>query len=224
MEQPKTIFEAKKEELKQAEKDCEILVGNKAFQLNENLPAPEPKKDFKQKAKHKNKKTKQKEQLPEIKIGATIRDLKIDLSTNLFILGLLLIVFNCVFIISAFMLAYWINLWWVWLIDITLVIYCVTHSVCSYFYNKKNYHFTLHTNCLVLNSMWYYNTVIDYKLIKEIKVKTGFWDRIFGRGTCTLTIYLKNEMQAKINLYFLKENPTQLYNELWAIINENNFN
>ena len=35
--------------------------------------------------------------------------------------------------------------------------------------------------------------------------------------------YLNDEQRTKINLYFLKENPTKLYNELWAIVNANNF-
>ena len=120
------------------------------------------------------------------------------------------------------MLARWINIWWVWLIDLVLVAYGIVRSLYTFIYSMKNYHFALHENCLVLNSMWYYNTVIDFKSIKEIKTKIGFWDKIFGRATCTLTLLLNDELQTKINLYFIKENPTSLYNELSEIVNANN--
>lgn len=165
------------------------------------------------------KKTLKKKKDNEIFVGEKIRDLKIDLNINLFILSVLLIVFNCVLIISALMLAHWIDIWWVWLIDIIISIFCVAHSVNTFFANRKNYKFSLHKNCLVLNSMWYYNTKIDYSLIRKINTKIGFWDKAFGRGTCSLVIYLKDDLRTRINLYFLKEDPVKLYNELTEIFN-----
>lgn len=164
------------------------------------------------------KKEVKKQKKQPIKLGKKIRNLNIDLGTNLFILLMLLVVFNCVFIISALMLAHWINIWWVWLIDLVVSILCVVYSVCSYLYCVKNYCFALYENCLVLNSMWYYNTVIELKLVKQVEVKTGFWDRVFGRGTCTLVLRLNDESQTKIKLYFLKENIAQLKDELYRVI------
>lgn len=164
----------------------------------------------------KNELKKQKKQ--PIKLGKKIRNLNIDLSTNLFILLMLLIVFNCVFIISALMLAHWINIWWVWVIDLAVSILCVVYSICSYLYCVKNYRFVLYENCLVLNSMWYYNTIIELKQIKQVEVKIGFWDKVFGRGTCTLILRLNDELQTKIKLYFLKENCTKLKDELYETI------
>lgn len=171
----------------------------------------------------KNKPRKSKRVKQQIQVGAKIRDLKIDLSTNLFILALLLIVFNCVFICSALLLAYWINIWWVWLIDIIIALYCAFYSLATFvYYNSNNYYYSLHENCLVLNSIRYDNTIIEYKMIKQIKTKIGFWDKIIGRGTCTMTMYLNDDAQTKIKIYFIKENATQLYNEIWTIVNKQN--
>ena len=231
---PKTIYEAKKLESKQLKEKKTKAKNLEAKQLETKQTKTKQTKE--NQLKEKQLETKQKEKIAlhkqktckkskkiQFKTGNKIRDLSIDLNVNLFILGMLLIVFNCVFIISALLLAHWINLWWVWFIDFVLVIFCILHSIANFVYNSKNYHFTLHENCMVLNSMWFYNTIIDLRQIKEIKTKIGFWDKLFGRGTCTLTLLLSDEFQTKINLYFLKEDPTNLYNELWAIINANNY-
>ena len=165
-------------------------------------------------------KKKKKRKLDEFNKGERIRDLKIDMPVNLLILGLMLFIFNCVFGVCAGLLMYWIRITWVWIIDLLLIVFALIDTIISFFYYKRNYYFRIYENCLLLNSIWYSNAIIEYKNIKSINIKCGFWDKVFGRGTCTLKIFLNDESRNKITLYFLKEDIQQLSKELMSFISK----
>ncbi len=154
---------------------------------------------------------------PEFDKGEKIRDLKIDKSLNMGIMGVSLILLNCFLAYSAIMLAIWINFWFVWVLDCFIVAFCLYKSIHTFFHTSKTYKFSLYSNCVALNSLWLDNMVVQYNQIKKIKIRTSFPDRIFRHGTCTLTIFLNDELNNKISLYFLKENPQKLMLELMEL-------
>lgn len=155
-----------------------------------------------------------KKKKPIFNKGNKIRNIEVDVKSHLRILAGLLIVFNLFLVDCAIFLAIFINLWYVWLIDILLVLLCVIRSVFTYLNGSKNFCYTLYENCIYLDSIWYDKTIIEYKLIKNIKFKIGFLDKIFGKRTHTLTILLDDELQTKINLYLIKESPESLIEEV----------
>lgn len=157
----------------------------------------------------------------KFEIGNKIREIKVDNKQNSTILGVCLLIFNLFFIASAILLAYWINFWIIWVLDVLIVLFCVSRSIYTFIYSKKKHSYAIYENCLILNTVWYDNAIMDFNSINRIKMKVGFVDKWFRRGTHTLTIYLNDEIQTKINLYFIKEDPKTLIDEITNLSNHN---
>ena len=155
-----------------------------------------------------------KKKKPIFNKGNKIRNIHVDVKSHLIILASLLIVFNLFLVACAISLAVFINRWYVWLIDILLVLLCLLKSIFTYLNGAKNFCYAIYENCIYLDSIWYDKTIIEYKLIKNIKFKVGFLDKMFGKKTHTLIILLNDELQTKINLYLIKESPENLIEEI----------
>ena len=159
-------------------------------------------------------KVKMKKQKQVFNKGNKIRDIVIDSKSHLAILASLLVIFNAFLIVCAILLASMLNVWYVWLIDFLLVLFCVVKSILTYVKGSKYFCYSLYENCIYLDSIWYDKTIIEYKLINRIKFKTGLLDNFFGKKTHTLTLFLDDELQTKVNLYLIKEKPENLIEEI----------
>ena len=146
----------------------------------------------------------------EFDIGKKVKEINVDYNQKFFIHAVLLVIFNLLLLIATITLGCLINVWYIWLIDILMIISCFITSVCNFTHAKARYKYTICTNGIMLNSMWYDNMAVDYKLIKRIKMGSRFIDRIASRGTYTITIFLRDDLKSKLTLYFVKDDMMKI--------------
>ncbi len=146
--------------------------------------------------------------------GKKIRNIQIDAKIHLRILAILLILFNLFLFVCAVSMAVMLNVWYVWVLDIVLVTFCLVKSIVTYLKGVKQFGYALYENCIYLDSILYDSSIVEYQLIKNIKFKTGILDKLFGKKTYTVTLYLNDEIQTKVNLYLIKEDPDKLFEEI----------
>lgn len=151
--------------------------------------------------------------------GQKLGEIQVNSTCHLKILATLLVVFNLFLIVAAIAVAVLINHWIIYTLDVLIVAFCLLRSFSTYFVGGKQFCYALYENCIFLDSIWYDSTIIEYSIIKRIKFRVGFLDKLFGKNTCTLTLFLNDALQSKVNLYFVKEDPQALIEKIKSFSN-----
>ncbi|MBR6778614.1 MAG: hypothetical protein IKM43_00460 [Clostridia bacterium] len=141
-----------------------------------------------------------------------IRDIEIDKQKHLLELGLLIVLFNLFLIGAVTRLGTYINVWYVWLINGILTIYCIIHSIVTMIRQYKNNKYQLFKDKIVVNSIWY-ATEVEYKEIVRMESKLTFLDKFATKHTCSLVIIFGQDRH-RIVLHRITEDINKLIKEI----------
>ena len=106
----------------------------------------------------------------------------------------------------------YINKWYIYLLDIIIVGFCIYRSVVCIKLAKKNHGYTLYSNALAVNSLWY-DTTVDISKVYKVVPKKTLLDKMTKR-TNSLEIYFKDGGYYKIKLYHISEDIGELISEI----------
>lgn len=112
-----------------------------------------------------------------------------------------------------------IRVWWVWLIDLSLLGFCIWRCVhlCVRVNNQSIY--TIYSNCIVIRSMML-DTVIENKNIYDVAPFRNWADKLNKKPAHSIAIYLAPKHKDKVVIGFLDEDLTALSNEILAVANK----
>ena len=116
----------------------------------------------------------------EFKIGKFIREIEIDEHQHLFWLGVFLILANIFLLFAVIYLVVQFMKWYIWILDICILVFCIVQSVRTYKNAKKIRVYAIHENCLIIKSLMY-DTVIDLAQVFEVKRKKTLYDWLSKR-------------------------------------------
>lgn len=159
----------------------------------------------------------------EFKIGKFIREIEIDEHQHLFWLGVFLILANIFLLFAVIYLVVQFMKWYIWILDICILVFCIVQSVRTYKNAKKIRVYAIHENCLIIKSLMY-DTVIDLAQVFEVKRKKTLYDWLSKKGVRSLELLIKSRSRDKIMLRFINEDIDKLAQELLDLANEARLN
>ncbi len=159
----------------------------------------------------------------EFKIGKFIREIEIDEHQHLFWLGVFLILANIFLLFAVIYLVVQFMKWYIWILDICILVFCIVQSVRTYKNAKKIRVYAIHENCLIIKSLMY-DTVIDLAQVFEVKRKKTLYDWLSKKGVRSLELLIKSRSRDKIILRFINEDIDKLAQELLDLANEARLN
>ena len=160
-------------------------------------------------------KTKQEELQP----GNYIKEIEIDEHQHLFWLAILLILSNILLLFAVIYLVVEFMKWYIWLLDICILVYCIIQSVRTYKNSSKIRIYSLYDNCLVIKSLLY-DTTIDLSQIFEVKPKRTLFDKLANKGTRSIEILIKSKSRDKIILRYINEDINKLCQQILDLANK----
>ncbi len=155
----------------------------------------------------------------EFQIGKFIKEIEIDEHQHLFWLSVLLILANIVLLISIVYLVVKFMKWYIWLIDICILVFCILQSIRTYKNSKKMRVYAIHENCLIIKSLMY-DTVIELSNIFDVKPKRTLYDIFAKKGVRSLELLIKSKSRDKIILRFINEDVYKLAQEILDLANK----
>lgn len=155
----------------------------------------------------------------EFQVGKFIREIEIDEHQHLFWLGVFLILANILLLIAVIYLVIQFMKWYIWILDICVLVFCIVQSVRTYKNAKKIRVYAIHDNCLIVKSLMY-DTVIDLSQIYDAKPKKTVYDRLSKKGVRSLALLIKSKSRDKIILRFINEDVEKLAQEILDLANE----
>ena len=160
-------------------------------------------------------KTKREELVP----GKLIKEITIDEHQHLFWLAVLLILSNILLLFAVIYLVIQFMKWYIWLIDICVLVYCIVQSVRTYKNSSKIRVYLLYNNCLVVKSLLY-DTAIDLSQVFEVKPKRTLMDKLAKKDTGSIEIFIKSKSRDKIILRYINEDIDKLCQQILDLANE----
>ena len=155
----------------------------------------------------------------EFQIGKFIKEIEIDEHQHLFWLSVLLILANIVLLVSIVYLVVKFMKWYIWLIDICILVFCILQSIRTYKNSKKMRVYAIHENCLIIKSLMY-DTVIELSNIFDVKPKRTLYDIFDKKGVRSLELLIKSKSRDKIILRFINEDVYKLAQEILDLANK----
>ncbi len=152
----------------------------------------------------------------ELRIGNKVREIEIDRTQYVTYLRVMLAIFNLFLLAGVIALVVYINRWYIYIIDILIVAYCIYRSAAIVHSAKTKHGYTLYSNAIIANSLWY-DTAVDLSTIYKVVERKTLLDRITKRGTHSIIIYFKDGGYYQIKLYNLTENVDELINEIMRL-------
>ena len=159
--------------------------------------------------------TKREELVP----GKLIKEITIDEHQHLFWLAVLLILSNILLLFAVIYLVIQFMKWYIWLIDICVLVYCIVQSVRTYKNSSKIRVYLLYNNCLVVKSLLY-DTAIDLSQVFEVKPKRTLMDKLAKKDTGSIEIFIKSKSRDKIILRYINEDIDKLCQQILDLANE----
>lgn len=143
-----------------------------------------------------------------------IRDIEVNFAPHTLKLTISILFFNLVTLISVFYLVFHLNHWIVWIIDIVILVLVTTLSYTSFIKASKWRKYTLHENCLVMDTM-FMHAEIDLSRLNKIKPMRTLFDVLFRRPATSL--YIKLNDGTSYDVTYVNEDLDKLTDELWEI-------
>lgn len=168
--------------------------------------------------KHKKKK-KQKQKQEKIVPTDKIRNIQIK-KKQYFVTYLTVLALACTLLLGMIIfLMTQIRVWWIWLIDLSLLGFCIWRCVhlCVRVNNQSIY--TIYSNCIVIRSMML-DTVIENKNIYDVAPFRNWADKLNKKPAHSIAIYLDPKHKDKVVIGFLDEDLTTLSNEILTVANK----
>ena len=168
--------------------------------------------------KHKKKK-KQRQKQEKIVPTDKIRNIQIK-KKQYFVTYLTVLALACTLLLGMIIfLMTQIRAWWIWLIDLSLLGFCIWRCVhlCVRVNNQSIY--TIYSNCIVIRSMML-DTVIENKNIYDVAPFRNWVDKLNKKPAHSIAIYLDPKHKDKVVIGFLDEDLTTLSNEILTVANK----
>ena len=151
--------------------------------------------------------------------GDKIKDVKINERQHFLLFVSVLLLFNVLLLASTIFVLVFLTKWYNWLMCIVIWVICAWFSFKAY-RDEKNYHkCAIYNNAIVVNSIWF-NIVVDFKNIYDIKIKESNLDKMFNTNTHSMTLYLINGKRKKFTIHFIEEDVEELKNEILTLITD----
>lgn len=160
-----------------------------------------------------------KENKDELQPRNFIKEIKIDEHQHLLWLAVLLILSNILLLFAVIYLVVKFMRWYIWILDICILVYCIVQSVRTYKNSSKMRVYSLYDNCLVVKSLLY-DTVIDLSQVFEVKPKRTLCDRLAKNGKMSVEILIKSKSRDKIILRHINEDITELCQQILDLANK----
>jgi len=145
-----------------------------------------------------------------------IREVSVNLGPHILKLRISILFFNLVTLFSVFYLVFHLNHWIVWIIDILILVLVATLSYNSFNKASKWRKYSLHENCLVMDTMFVY-AEIDLSKLESIRPMRTLLDVILRRKATSL--YIKLNDGTGYDVTYINEDIDKLTEELWSIHN-----
>ena len=156
----------------------------------------------------------------DIVVGDKVKEVKINERQHFLMFVSMLIFFNLLLIVSVYFVLYYIDRWYNWVLCFAILGVSAWLSFRTYQKTKVFHRCTIHTNAIVINSIWF-NRVIELKNIYELNVKTSFLDKIFKLNTNSLEVKIMNNKRKKFTIHFIEENAVKVKQKIINLIDEN---
>ncbi len=161
----------------------------------------------------KQKKNKKAQQIvPEEKI----RNVQIN-KNQYFALYISILTIACtiLFVAVVFMMTH-IHVWWVWILDLCLLGFCVWRSVDQCQKVEEQQIYTIHSNCIVIKSLML-DTIVPLDSVCDVTINKTLFNKINKSKSHSIAIWLDEKHKHKVVIGFISEDLEQLSNEIMRL-------
>lgn len=160
----------------------------------------------------KNKKHKKEKFIPTDKI----KNIKINTKKYLTTYIIFMICSCSILLAMVISMMILIPIWWVWLIDLTLLAFCLWRAVRLCLDVKNQSIYTLYSNCIVVQSLILY-TVVELKDICDVTPCPTHKEKNNNISAHSIAIYLAPKHKNKVVIGFIDEDVNLLCEQIIAL-------
>lgn len=145
-----------------------------------------------------------------------IRNVQIN-KNQYFSLYIFILTIACtgLFVAVVFMMTH-IHVWWVWILDLCLLGFCVWRSVVQCQKVEEQQVYTIYSNCIVIKSL-ILDTIVPLNSVYDVTINKTVFNKINKSKSHSIAIWLDEKHRDKVVIGFISEDLEQLSAEIMRL-------